>query len=107
MRPLEDRQAALARDATFGLGKPVTPQRVCAGGRRMRALVCAPSNSALDEIVMRLLAAGLRGSSGEVYRPTVVRTGVQVCILPWLFSPCLSFLRQAKCGSGGAGVGSI
>ncbi len=52
----------------------------------MRALVCAPSNSALDEIVMRLLAAGLRGASGEVYRPTVVRTGVQACVLlcaPW------------------------
>ena len=58
----------------------MTPQRVCAGGRRMRALVCAPSNSALDEIVMRLLAAGLRGPSGEVYRPTIVRTGVQVCV---------------------------
>ena len=82
MRPLEDRQSALARDATFGLGRTITPQRVCAGGRRMRALVCAPSNSALDEIVMRLLAAGLRGPTGEVYRPTIVRVGVQVCMLP-------------------------
>lgn len=76
---MEDRQAALARDVMYGLGSTVVPQRVCASGRRMRALVCAPSNSALDEIVMRLLAAGLRGPTGEVYRPTIVRVGVQVC----------------------------
>ena len=40
--------------------------------------VCAPSNSALDEIVMRLLAVGLRGSDGAMYKPTVVRVGVHV-----------------------------
>ena len=63
----------------FGLGTSVVPHRLCSGGRRTRALVCAPSNSALDEIVLRLLTAGLRGPSGDVYRPTVVRVGVQVC----------------------------
>ena len=78
MRPPEERQQALARDVMFGLGNSVVPQRLCSSGRRMRALVCAPSNSALDEIVLRLLSAGLRGPSGDVYRPTVVRVGVQV-----------------------------
>ena len=78
VHPPQTRQQALARDVMFGLGTSVVPQRLCSGGRRTRALVCAPSNSALDEIVMRLLTAGLRGPTGDVYRPTVVRVGVQV-----------------------------
>ncbi|KAK9449021.1 SEN1 N terminal-domain-containing protein [Limtongia smithiae] len=39
-----------------------------------RILVCAPSNAAVDEIVLRL-KAGIRSSTGEEYRPKIVRLG--------------------------------
>ena len=65
-------------DGTFGLRSSAAPRRLGSSGRRTRALVCAPSNSALDEIVMRLLAVGLRGADGAMYKPTVVRVGVHV-----------------------------
>lgn len=45
---------------TFGLLKVDSPTRVGRGvGRKSHVLVCAPSNSALDEIVIRLLSTGL------------------------------------------------
>ncbi|OAE31740.1 hypothetical protein AXG93_4874s1030 [Marchantia polymorpha subsp. ruderalis] len=39
-------------------------------------LVCAPSNSALDEIVLRLLRTGLRDEKGMMYTPNIVRVGL-------------------------------
>ena len=71
-------QAPNARDSIFGLKGTTVPRRLGNAGRRTRALVCAPSNSALDEIVMRLLGVGLRGADGAMYKPTVVRVGVHV-----------------------------
>lgn len=45
---------------TFGLLKVDPPMRVGKDvGRKSHVLVCAPSNSALDEIVIRLLSYGL------------------------------------------------
>ena len=35
--------------------------------------VCAPSNSALDEIVLRLITNGLTDQDGRVFTPNVVR----------------------------------
>ena len=46
--------------------------------RRTKVLVCAPSNSALDEIVLRIMQSGLLGPSGSPYSPTLVRVGVNV-----------------------------
>ena len=46
--------------------------------RRTKVLVCAPSNSALDEIVLRIMQSGLLGPSGASYSPTLVRVGVNV-----------------------------
>ena len=47
-------------DNTFGLGDNAQPVRVGkAVGPKAHVLVCAPSNSALDEIVARLLRHGL------------------------------------------------
>lgn len=46
--------------------------------KRSKILVCAPSNSALDEIVLRILQNGLVDASGATYSPTVVRVGVNV-----------------------------
>lgn len=71
-------QAPDAQDSIFGLKCFTVPRRLGSAGRRTRALVCAPSNSALDEIVMRLLGVGLRGADGAMYKPTVVRVGVHV-----------------------------
>eukprot|EP00252_Welwitschia_mirabilis_P021527 TRINITY_DN5542_c0_g1_i1.p1 TRINITY_DN5542_c0_g1~~TRINITY_DN5542_c0_g1_i1.p1 ORF type:complete len:621 (+),score=147.92 TRINITY_DN5542_c0_g1_i1:2-1864(+) len=44
---------------------------------RVHILVCAPSNSALDEIVLRLMNTGIRDENGEVYSPSIVRVGLQ------------------------------
>ena len=46
--------------------------------RRTKVLVCAPSNSALDEIVLRIMQSGLLGPNGSPYSPTLVRVGVNV-----------------------------
>jgi senataxin len=46
--------------------------------RRTKVLVCAPSNSALDEIVLRIMHSGLLGPNGTSYSPTLVRVGVNV-----------------------------
>ncbi|MCO5574144.1 hypothetical protein L7F22_027924 [Adiantum nelumboides] len=43
---------------------------------RVHVLVCAPSNSALDEIVLRLMNSGLRDEMGQSFIPSVVRIGV-------------------------------
>ncbi|KAH1099191.1 hypothetical protein J1N35_016112 [Gossypium stocksii] len=44
---------------------------------RLRVLVCAPSNSALDEIVLRLLKTGVRDENVRAYTPKVVRIGLK------------------------------
>ena len=44
--------------------------------KRTKVLVCAPSNSALDEIVLRIMQSGLFGPDGDPYSPTLVRVGV-------------------------------
>ncbi|XP_052203750.1 probable helicase MAGATAMA 3 isoform X2 [Diospyros lotus] len=44
---------------------------------RVRVLVCAPSNSALDEIVLRLLNTGIRDEKNRAYNPKIVRIGLR------------------------------
>ncbi|XP_010267333.1 PREDICTED: probable helicase MAGATAMA 3 isoform X2 [Nelumbo nucifera] len=44
---------------------------------RVRVLVCAPSNSALDEIVLRLLSTGIRDENDHTYNPKIVRIGLK------------------------------
>ncbi|CAN6678594.1 unnamed protein product [Malus baccata var. baccata] len=44
---------------------------------RVRVLVCAPSNSALDEIVLRVLNYGVRDESDHSYNPKIVRIGLK------------------------------
>ena len=53
---------------------PVTPQLLplLLPARPPRPQVCAPSNSALDEIVLRLITAGLTDRDGRVFTPNVV-----------------------------------
>jgi senataxin len=47
-------------------------------GLRARVLLCAPSNSALDEIVLRLITEGLLDQEGKRFTPKVVRVGVNI-----------------------------
>ncbi|XP_059648117.1 probable helicase MAGATAMA 3 [Cornus florida] len=44
---------------------------------RVRVLVCAPSNSALDEIVLRVLNTGIRDENNRAYNPKIVRIGLK------------------------------
>src|SRR5579862_4957340 len=39
-----------------------------------RLLLCAPSNAAVDEIVLRLIG-GIRNANGETFKPNIVRVG--------------------------------
>lgn len=47
---------------------------LCAPGLQ----VCAPSNSALDEIVYRLISTGLLDKDGNIFTPNIVRIGVNI-----------------------------
>ena len=42
--------------------------------QKPRLLLCAPSNAAVDEIVLRLIG-GIRNAEGERYQPRIVRVG--------------------------------
>jgi len=45
--------------------------------RSAHILVCAPSNSALDEVAQRLLGKGILDGKAELYEPKCVRVGVR------------------------------
>ncbi|KAF3791608.1 putative helicase MAGATAMA 3 [Nymphaea thermarum] len=65
-------------DGFFPLtGNELKPE-VVASKRKYRAhvLVCAPSNSALDEIVVRLLNTGIVDENSHQYHPKIVRIGL-------------------------------
>ncbi|CAL5219614.1 g1484 [Coccomyxa viridis] len=64
---------------TFGLLDMEQPIRVGKTvGPKAHVLVCAPSNSALDEIVARLLQHGVLDWRGDSYSPSIVRVGLSV-----------------------------
>ncbi|KAL7001986.1 putative helicase MAGATAMA 3 [Sarracenia purpurea var. burkii] len=59
-------------------GNELKPEVVNSSRRhRVRVLVCAPSNSALDEIVLRLVHTGLRDENDRAYNPKIVRIGLK------------------------------
>eukprot|EP01025_Chloroclados_australasicus_P044132 TRINITY_DN4759_c0_g1_i10.p1 TRINITY_DN4759_c0_g1~~TRINITY_DN4759_c0_g1_i10.p1 ORF type:complete len:789 (+),score=106.44 TRINITY_DN4759_c0_g1_i10:122-2488(+) len=43
--------------------------------KRSSVLVCAPSNSALDEVLMRVLEGGLVNEQGQIWKPNLLRVG--------------------------------
>ena len=67
-----------------GVAKPPSKRKVIAQSlgthtyKRSKILICAPSNSALDEIVLRIMRNGLVDGAGATYSPTIVRVGVNV-----------------------------
>lgn len=59
-------------------GNELKPEIVTSSRKyRVRVLVCAPSNSALDEIVLRLLNTGVRDENDHAYNPKIVRIGLK------------------------------
>ncbi|KAI3966628.1 hypothetical protein MKX01_003248, partial [Papaver californicum] len=59
-------------------GNDMKPEAVNSNRKyRARVLVCAPSNSALDEIVLRLLNTGIRDEKDRPYNPKIVRIGLK------------------------------
>ena len=70
----------LRRDAPLPAPPPTEKAEIVGeeSYRRTKVLVCAPSNSALDEIVLRVMQSGLLGPGGAAYSPTLVRVGVNV-----------------------------
>ncbi|KAG7542768.1 P-loop containing nucleoside triphosphate hydrolase [Arabidopsis thaliana x Arabidopsis arenosa] len=76
------RDAIMPEDGDDGFfptsGNELKPEVVNASRKyRLRVLVCAPSNSALDEIVLRLLTTGLRDENAQTYTPKIVRIGLK------------------------------
>uniref|UniRef100_A0A1D1XNF7 Putative helicase MAGATAMA 3 n=1 Tax=Anthurium amnicola TaxID=1678845 RepID=A0A1D1XNF7_9ARAE len=59
-------------------GNELKPEIVSSNRKyRVHVLVCAPSNSALDEIVLRLLQTGIHDENDHAYNPKIVRIGLK------------------------------
>ncbi|XP_044457505.1 probable helicase MAGATAMA 3 isoform X3 [Triticum aestivum] len=65
-------------DGFYPTGNELKPE-VISSSRKYRAhvLVCAPSNSALDEIVLHVLQTGIRDENNNTYNPKIVRIGLK------------------------------
>ncbi|KAL6496859.1 hypothetical protein OROGR_028788 [Orobanche gracilis] len=64
--------AALARQ----LNEDTQNNNISIGSRtRIRILICAQSNAAVDELVARLSSEGLYSCNGQMYKPYLVRVG--------------------------------
>lgn len=65
-------------DGFFPIRNELKPEIVNANRKhRVHVLVCAPSNSALDEIVLRILHTGIHDENDHVYNPKIVRIGLK------------------------------
>ncbi|CAL9186896.1 unnamed protein product [Musa hybrid cultivar] len=65
-------------DGFYPTGNELKPEIVNSNRKyRVHVLVCAPSNSALDEIVLRLLHTGIHDENGHTYNPKIVRIGLK------------------------------
>ncbi|VAI54735.1 unnamed protein product [Triticum turgidum subsp. durum] len=89
-------------DGFYPTGNDLKPE-VISSNRKYRAhvLVCAPSNSALDEIVLRVLQTGIRDENNNTYNPKIVRIGlkahhsVKAVSMDYLVFSTLSFSGSA------------
>eukprot|EP00898_Chlorokybus_atmophyticus_P000829 jgi/Chlat1/1747/Chrsp13S02159 len=72
--PVEDE--LFTRFETIGTPDAVLTKLGKGHGRRAHVLVCAPSNSALDELVLRMLNSGIPDEQGKHYVPNIVRVGL-------------------------------
>ncbi|XP_054776314.1 probable helicase MAGATAMA 3 [Prosopis cineraria] len=79
---INPRDSLMPKDGDDGFypttGNELKPEAVTSSRKyRVRVLVCAPSNSALDEIVLRVLNGGVHDESDRPYCPKVVRIGLK------------------------------
>ncbi|CAH9074675.1 unnamed protein product [Cuscuta epithymum] len=79
---LNPREQEMPKDGDDGFfptsGNELRPEPVNSSRKyRVRVLICAPSNSALDEIVLRVLNSGIRDENDHVYNPKIVRIGLK------------------------------
>ncbi|XP_020234530.1 probable helicase MAGATAMA 3 isoform X1 [Cajanus cajan] len=79
---INPRDSLMPKDGDDGFfpttGNELKPEAVTSSRKyRVRVLVCAPSNSALDEIVLRVLNGGVHDENDRAYCPKVVRIGLK------------------------------
>jgi senataxin len=58
------------------VGKRATLTLSDAAKKRPRILVCAPSNAAVDNVIMKIMEDGFVDGNGCRYNPSIVRVGV-------------------------------
>ncbi|XP_058098947.1 probable helicase MAGATAMA 3 isoform X2 [Magnolia sinica] len=87
-------------------GNELKPEVVTSNRKyRVHVLVCAPSNSALDEIVLRLINTGIRDENDHVYNPKIVRIGlkphhsVQAVSMDYLVDQKLASVDRSMAGT--------
>ncbi|GMM29931.1 putative DNA/RNA helicase [Martiniozyma asiatica (nom. inval.)] len=57
-----------------GVHQVITPGSNEKGAKKKKIMICAPSNAAVDELVLRI-RHGIKNSNGEMFKPSVVRLG--------------------------------
>ncbi|KAK7260354.1 hypothetical protein RIF29_26329 [Crotalaria pallida] len=82
MNSINPRDSLMPKDGDDGFfpttGNELKPETVTSSRKyRVRVLVCAPSNSALDEIVLRVLNGGVHDENDRAYCPKIVRVGLK------------------------------
>ncbi|KAL1366258.1 hypothetical protein HN51_014103 [Arachis hypogaea] len=82
LNSVNPRDSLMPKDGDDGFfpttGNELKPEAVTSSRKyRVRILVCAPSNSALDEIVLRVLNGGVHDECDRPYTPNVVRIGLK------------------------------
>ncbi|KAJ4847368.1 putative helicase MAGATAMA 3 [Turnera subulata] len=83
-------------------GNDLKPEVVASSRKyRVRVLVCAPSNSALDEIIFRLLKTGVHDENVHSYNPKIVRIGLKAHHS--VQSVCMDYLVKQKQSESAAG----
>ncbi|KAH3668144.1 hypothetical protein OGAPHI_001898 [Ogataea philodendri] len=66
---------------------------------KRRILICAPSNAAVDELVLRLMG-GIKNAKGENYKPNIVRLGRSDAVNAQVKSTTLEELVDAQLSAG-------
>ncbi|XP_061373164.1 probable helicase MAGATAMA 3 isoform X2 [Gastrolobium bilobum] len=79
---INPRDSLMPKDGDDGFfpttGNELKPEAITSSRKyRVRVLVCAPSNSALDEIVLRVLNGGVHDENDHAYCPKIVRIGLK------------------------------
>ncbi|KAG0463290.1 hypothetical protein HPP92_019359 [Vanilla planifolia] len=98
-------------DGFYPVGNELKPEIVKSSRKyRIHVLVCAPSNSALDEIVLRVLQTGIHDEGNNVYNPKIVRIGlkahhsVQAVSMDYLVEQKLSSMDHSTTSGGKFGA---